>query len=273
MNITINKYQGAGNDFIIIDNRNGLINPADYKLIRWMCDRRFGIGADGVILISDTEGYSYKMTYFNADGFEGTMCGNGGRCTAAFAISSGIAPADHIFGAIDAPHRAIEHKGLIRLSMNDVNSTEIINGNYFINTGSPHYVLFVKDVAGLDVYSEGKKLRWAPEFAPGGTNVNFAEIRADDIFVRTFERGVEDETLSCGTGVTASAIAAVLSRHSDSIPVNIHTRGGDLSVSFRKEGSRLTDIWLTGPATHVFTGVIDTGSIVMQEAEAIKQRG
>ena len=269
MKITFNKYQGAGNDFIIIDNRDGRINPTDDKLIRWMCDRRFGIGADGVILISDTEDFSYKMTYFNADGFEGTMCGNGGRCTAAFAISSGIATPDHNFNAIDAPHRAIAENGLIKLRMNDVQGTELIGGNYFINTGSPHYVVFEKDVASFDVFNEGKKLRWAPEFAPGGTNVNFAEVRTNDIFVRTFERGVEDETLSCGTGVTASAIAAVLSGHFDSIPVNVHTRGGDLSVSFTRDGNRLTDIWLTGPATHVFTGSIDKDKIVMQQAESV----
>lgn len=269
MKITFNKYQGAGNDFVIIDNRNGLINPSDDKLIRWMCDRRFGIGADGVILISETEGFSYKMTYFNADGFEGTMCGNGGRCTAAFAISSGIAPADHTFSAIDAPHRAIAEDGLIRLRMNDVDDTALIGGNYFINTGSPHYIVFAADVAKLDVYGEGKKLRWAPEFAPGGTNVNFAEVTPGGIFVRTFERGVEDETLSCGTGVTASAIAAVLSGHFDSTPVYVHTRGGDLSVSFRRDGKRLTDIWLTGPATHVFTGTTDTGKIDMRQADHI----
>lgn len=267
MKITFNKYQGAGNDFIIIDNRDGRINPSDNKLIRWMCDRRFGIGADGVILVSDTDGFSYKMTYFNADGYEGTMCGNGGRCTAAFAISRGIAPADHTFSAIDAPHRAIAENGLIKLRMNDVKGTDIIGGNYFINTGSPHYIVFTKDVAKFDVAGEGRKLRWAPEFAPGGTNVNFAEVRDKGIFVRTFERGVEDETLSCGTGVTASAIAAVLSGHIDSTPVHVHTRGGDLSVSFRLEGKRLTDIWLTGPATHVFTGEIDTSLVVMQQAD------
>lgn len=269
MKITFNKYQGAGNDFVIIDNRDELINPSDDKLIRWMCDRRFGIGADGVILISETKDFSYKMTYFNADGFEGTMCGNGGRCTAAFAISMGIASSDHTFSAIDAPHRAIAENGLIKLRMNDVAGTDIIAGNYFINTGSPHYIVFAKDVAKLDVYGEGKKLRWAPEFAPGGTNINFAEVTDEGLFVRTFERGVEDETLSCGTGVTASAIAAVLSGHFDSTPVYVHTRGGDLNVSFRKEGKRLTDIWLTGPATHVFTGEIDTDAVFVPQTDLI----
>ncbi len=257
MKITFNKYQGAGNDFIIIDNRKGVINPSDSEFINRLCDRKFGIGADGLILISNTPGYNFEMTYFNSDGFEGTMCGNGGRCAADFAIKEGIAPEKLTFKAIDGRHEAIAENGLIRLLMNDVKETRQINGNYFINTGSPHYIVFTRDVATFDVYGEGKKLRWSKDFPPGGTNVNFAEPSGDGIFVRTFERGVEDETLSCGTGVTASAIAAFLSGHFGSNKVNVRTKGGDLRVEFRKEGEVITDIWLCGPATFVFKGEIE----------------
>jgi diaminopimelate epimerase len=156
MTIAFNKYQGTGNDFIIIDNRNRLFNPLDNKLVKHLCDRRFGIGADGL-------------------------------------------------------HEAVSEKGIIRLRMNDVTGHKLIDNHYYINNGSPHYVVFSKDVKAMDVYNTGKKLRWSDKFAPGGTNVNFAELTDNGIFVRTFERGVEDETLSCGTGVTASAIASVLS--------------------------------------------------------------
>ena len=252
-----NKYQGAGNDFIIIDNRKQLFNPSDHKLVKKLCDRRFGIGADGLILICAGEGYDFEMKYFNSNGYEGSMCGNGGRCSAAFSIRHGIASEKLVFKAVDGIHKVKSEKGLIHLSMNDVNETGIINGNYFINTGSPHYMVFTRDVNNLDVSTEGRDLRWADEFKPGGTNVNFIEVLKDGIYVRTFERGVEEETLSCGTGVTASAIASVLSGHFDTSPVSVKTKGGDLSVSFNISGTKITDIVLTGPATFVFEGEIE----------------
>ena len=252
-----NKYQGAGNDFIIIDNRKQLFNPSDNALIKKLCDRRFGVGADGLILICRSEGYDFEMKYYNSDGYEGSMCGNGGRCSAAFAIRHGIASGKLAFKAVDGVHKAKSEKGLILLGINDVNETSIVNGNYFINTGSPHYMVFTKDINNLDVSKEGRNLRWADEFRPGGTNVNFIEVLKDGIYVRTFERGVEEETLSCGTGVTASAIASVLSGHSDISPVSVKTKGGDLSVSFNISGTKISDIVLTGPATFVFEGEIE----------------
>jgi diaminopimelate epimerase len=257
MIIAFNKYQGAGNDFIIIDNRNRIFNPENSSLIKNLCDRRFGIGADGLILISSISGFDFKMVYFNSDGFEGTMCGNGGRCAADFAIRSGIAGKKLKFMATDGVHEAFSEEDLIRLKMNDVHEISSVSGNYFINTGSPHYVLFTSDLDTFDVYNEGKKIRWSKDFIPGGTNVNFVEPEDNGIYVRTFERGVEDETLSCGTGVTASAIASVLTGHFDRGPVNVKTKGGNLKVEFNVEGQQITDIWLCGPATFVFQGTIN----------------
>jgi len=256
MIIVFNKYQGAGNDFIIIDNRNSVFNPENSELIKKLCDRRFGIGADGLILICRSTVNDFEMKYFNSDGNESTMCGNGGRCSADFAIRSGIADKNLIFNAIDGVHRAISEKGIIRLQMNDVKEPEIINGNYFLNTGSPHYIIFRNNVETIDVNTEGKEIRWSDQFAPGGTNVNFVEIEVNGIYVRTFERGVEEETLSCGTGVTASAIASVLTGHFDNNTVNVRTKGGTLSVSFKISENRIFNVWLSGPATFVFEGMI-----------------
>jgi diaminopimelate epimerase len=257
MTIAFNKYQGAGNDFIIIDNRNGQFNPEDFKLINKLCDRRFGIGADGLILITKSDGFDFEMIYFNSDGYRGTMCGNGGRCAADFAIKSKIAGNKMKFNAADGVHDAEALDGLIRLKMNDVKETRTVADNYFINTGSPHYILFTNGLDDLDVFQEGSKLRWSDDFKPGGTNVNFVETEKEGIYVRTFERGVEDETLSCGTGVTASAIASVLSGHFVSGPINVRTKGGNLRVEFDIEEGMAKSIWLTGPATFVFEGKIN----------------
>jgi diaminopimelate epimerase len=257
MIIPFNKYQGAGNDFIIIDNRNPVFNPEDAGLINKLCNRRFGIGADGLILISSSTQHDYEMKYFNSDGLEGSMCGNGGRCSADFAIRSGIAGKRLSFKAVDGIHNAISEDNIIILSMNDVNDPQLVGGNYFINTGSPHYVVFRTNIDDIDVNEEGKKIRWSPDFAPGGTNVNFVEPYGEGIYVRTFERGVEEETLSCGTGVTASAIASVLSGHFDTNIIRVKTKGGDLSVSFKISGKIISGIWLSGPATFVFEGEVE----------------
>jgi len=254
--VGFNKYQGAGNDFIIIDNRNSIFNPDNPALIKKLCDRRFGIGADGLILINNKTGFDFEMVYFNADGYIGSMCGNGGRCTADFALKSGIAEKKLRFIAADGIHYAEPEGELIRLKMNDVNEIRSVAGNYFIITGSPHYVIFMKELDNFDVFNEGRKIRQSKDFQPGGTNVNFVESESNGIFVRTFERGVEDETLSCGTGVTASAIASVLSGHFVSSPVNVRTRGGNLKVEFDVNGTQISDIWLCGPATFVFEGKI-----------------
>ena len=257
MIIPFNKYQGTGNDFIIIDNRKSIFNPADTKFINRLCNRRLGIGADGLILISTNEEYDFEMKYFNSDGNEGSMCGNGGRCTAWFAYKSGIAGIKQKFLTFDGKHEALITNGLVRLQMNDVTGFKLVDGSYFLNTGSPHYVKFLDNVKGVDVFNEGKKLRWSEKFAPAGTNVNFAEVFDYGIFVRTFERGVEDETLSCGTGVTASAIASVLAGHFDTNVINVKTLGGNLSVEFKVNKEIITDIWLTGPATFVYKGEIE----------------
>jgi diaminopimelate epimerase len=254
MTIPFNKYQGAGNDFVIIDNLDSTFNPDDHALISKMCDRRFGIGADGLILVNKAEGLDFEMVYFNSDGYVGSMCGNGGRCTADFAIRHSIAGKHMRFKAYDGVHEAFSEDGIIRLKMNDISNFMTVRDNYFINTGSPHYVLFKNAVNDLDVYTEGKRIRQSDDFKPAGTNVNFVETRPDGIYVRTFERGVEDETLSCGTGVTASAIAAVLSGQFGSSPVNVKTRGGDLKVEFDIREKLITDVWLSGPATFVFEG-------------------
>jgi diaminopimelate epimerase len=257
MTIQFNKYQGAGNDFVMIDNRNNNFNPEDYTLINRLCDRRFGIGADGLILICTSNENDFEMKYFNSDGFIGSMCGNGGRCSADFAIKSGIAGKKLSFKAADGLHTAIAEDGIIRLSMNDPKVPILVNGSYFINTGSPHYVIFRNDIDKIDVNTEGKNFRWASEFAPGGTNVNFVELQKDGIYVRTFERGVEEETLACGTGVTASAIAAVLAGHIDTKTVKVKAKGGNLSVSFNISDAKVSDIWLSGPATFVYSGTIE----------------
>lgn len=257
MPIAFNKYHGAGNDFIIIDNRNNVFNPSDNSLINKLCNRRFGIGADGLILVSNSTDYDFEMKYFNSDGFEGTMCGNGGRCTADFAVRHGIAGRNMVFKAIDGLHQAAAEGNIIRLQMKNPDEIKSVNNNYFLNTGSPHYVVFTNDIDKLDVFNEGKRLRWSDDFKPGGTNVNFVEVEENGIYVRTFERGVEDETLACGTGVTASAIVSVLLGHFDSSPVNVRTKGGRLSVEFAKNGNAFTNVWLCGPATFVFDGIID----------------
>lgn len=252
-----NKYQGTGNDFIIIDNRKGLFNADNHTLITKLCNRRFGIGADGLILICENQEYDFEMKYFNSDGREGSMCGNGGRCAAAFAIKEGIANKEMTFKATDGIHKALLKDTLISLKMNDVEGIRFVNNNYFINTGSPHYVIFSDNVESIDVNAKGREIRMSSDFAPAGTNVNFVQIFNNEIFVRTFERGVESETLSCGTGATASAIASVLTGHFDSFKVSVRTKGGDLAVSFRIDGKQIKDIWLTGQANFVFEGMIE----------------
>ena len=259
MIIPFNKYQGTGNDFIIIDNRNSIFNPADSEFVKNLCNRRFGIGADGLILISLHEDYDFEMKYFNSDGNESSMCGNGGRCAADFAFKEGIAGTRQKFLTFDGKHEALILNKLIRLQMNNVPAINRINESYFLNTGSPHYVKFITDLKNFDVFNEGKNLRWSDEFAPDGTNVNFVEVLDNGIFVRTYERGVEDETLSCGTGVTASAIASVLAGHFDINIINVTTRGGNLSVEFKVKKNKITDIWLCGPAIFVFKGEIEVG--------------
>jgi len=257
MKIPFDKYQGAGNDFVIIDDRPRAFEAGRSELIRRLCDRRFGIGADGLILITLHDRADYEMAYFNADGKLGSMCGNGARCAAHFALGHRIAGPRQRFMAYDGIHEAEVAGGTVSLRISDVTEYRTIDGNYFIDTGSPHYIVFATGIDRIDVDAEGGKLRRSPLFAPGGTNVNFVETTGDGLYVRTFERGVEEETLACGTGVTAAAIAAVLKGYFKAGPVNVKVRGGNLRVDLEVRDDRITNILLTGPATKVFEGSIE----------------
>ncbi len=252
------KYQGAGNDFVIIDSRSSKLNLNELQ-VKYLCDRRFGIGADGLMLLEKHQEADFNMKYYNSDGKESTMCGNGGRCLVAFAKLLGIIDKETTFMAIDGLHKAIVNDDhTISLQMQDLNDIKIVNTNYFLNTGSPHYVTFREDINKIDVYNRGREIRYSAEFKPEGTNVNFVEIQEDKLFVRTYERGVENETLSCGTGVTASAICAALYTKSDKTSFDISTLGGKLNVSFDKiDKNTFKNIWLTGPATMVYSGGIE----------------
>lgn len=259
MKRTFFKYQGTGNDFILFDDREHSFNEKDEALISRLCDRRFGIGADGLMLLRNEPGYDFRMVYFNSDGRPSSMCGNGGRCLSRFAVDiSATAKNEVHFLAVDGPHEAIIGPSTVKLKMNDVNEIENGNGFFFLNTGSPHYVTFSDNVPQTDVFEEGRSIRYNERFRKEGTNVNFVGAEKGGIFVRTYERGVEDETLSCGTGVTASAIAAAVKGIATSAEkCNVHTPGGKLTVHFHREGNRFTDIWLEGPATFVFKGEIE----------------
>ncbi|MEI8201895.1 MAG: diaminopimelate epimerase [Bacteroidota bacterium] len=263
MLIQFNKYQGTGNDFIIIDNRTQNIKLTE-KNINLLCNRRFGIGADGLIMIKEMHGFDFEMDYYNADGRKSTMCGNGGRCIVAFAYSLGLIISKTNFLAIDGPHSAIvlsREQNKFRISLQMTNVSQIIssNENYILNTGSPHFVKFVEEVKLLDVVKEGRKIRYSKEFAEEGINVNFVQLQKQEnrIIVRTYERGVEDETLSCGTGVTASALASSKFFEQNIKKINVSTLGGDLTVSFDHFENSFSNIWLEGPVSHVFKGEID----------------
>src|SRR6056297_61781 len=255
MKFTFSKYQGTGNDFIIIDNRDSSVNLTK-KQIAQICDRRFGVGADGLMFLEKHPTLDFNMRYFNSDGNEGSMCGNGGRCLVAFGKSLAIIDKETTFNTIDGTHKAlIKQKDIVALQMQDIKKVLKIDGNYFVDTGSPHYVIFSKNIEEIDVYTEGKKIRESNCFAPKGTNVNFVEMNSNNLFVRTYERGVEDETLSCGTGVTAAAICASAKLNTDKNTFEIRTQGGDLQVTFeRGSNHKFTNIWLTGPAKFVFKG-------------------
>lgn len=256
MTVVFFKYQGTGNDFIILDNRKHEYSSLTSDQIRRLCDRRFGIGADGLMMLNEKAGYDFEMKYYNADGREGSMCGNGGRCITKFAYHLGIHRVDYKFWAADGEHEAeIDPDGTVSLKMKNVDKVIRKHGDFMLNTGSPHYVKLVNDVMNEDVYKKGRDIRYSKDFEEEGINVNFVEhIGDDEIIVRTYERGVEDETYSCGTGVTA---AALVSYHNENgfNEVEVKTLGGTLSVEFdRLEDDRYTNIWLTGPAERVYEG-------------------
>ena len=257
MNIPFYKYQGTGNDFVLIDNRTNIFDRERRDIVAQLCHRRFGIGADGFILLQNKEGYDFEMVYYNADGNESTMCGNGGRCIVQFAYDLGVIGAETRFLAVDGGHDAQVKNGLVYLHMIDVHAVNDLGSQaFFLNTGSPHYVKQVEQIEQYPIFEQGKSIRYSEAFKPGGTNVNFMEMQGKTLFVRTYERGVEDETYSCGTGVTAAAIAA--SKMGATVPVAVKTLGGDLQVSFSQTGeNKYTDIYLIGPAKRVFEGQIE----------------
>jgi diaminopimelate epimerase len=259
MKIPFSKYQGTGNDFIIIDNRFSGWNPSIAE-VSILCDRHFGIGADGLMLLSKKEGLDFAMTYYNSDGRESTMCGNGGRCMVAFARSLGLIGQEARFWSVDGLHEGEIIDGtsetIFKLKMKDSCIGKIYDDGLFIDTGSPHFIQFVRDVAGTDVFNTGSKLRYDARFSPEGVNVNFTEIQQDGLFVRTFERGVENETLSCGTGVTAAALANAFRDPANTGFYKVKTRGGTLKVNFVQQGDWFTEIWLEGAATFVFAGEV-----------------
>ena len=259
MKVEFYKYQGTGNDFIILDNRENQVPAMTAKQIHKLCDRRFGVGGDGLMLLNKKEGFDFEMKYYNADGNESSMCGNGGRCLVRFALQHGIHKTTYQFIAIDGIHQAeIDMNDTVRLKMQDVNKVEQHNTYSLLNTGSPHFVKFTNDVLNVDVVQTGKEIRYSHSFAAEGVNVNFVEtLDEDSIYVRTYERGVEDETLSCGTGVTASAL---LCAHNDKgfNRVEVKTPGGRLSVEFNKiDDQHFDNIWLCGPAEMVYKGEME----------------
>lgn len=261
MHVHFSKYHGTGNDFVMIDGREQETAHFDTSLIHRLCDRRFGIGGDGLIILEGSKRFDFTMRYFNADGREGTMCGNGGRCITAFAKRLGLLTTHTTFEGIDGAHEAsILPNGEIRLKLVDVKGIEQLEDGYLLDTGSPHFVSFVKKLEQLSVEHEGAKIRHQKRFGKGGVNVNFVEPGSDSnqIFVRTFERGVEGETWSCGTGVAAAAITTCFHSGSDKSSYDVQTRGGRLNIAFRSSGEQhFTEIYLTGPALHVYDGSID----------------
>ena len=257
MKIEFYKYQGAGNDFVIIDDRLGEFPNINQALVQQLCDRHFGIGADGVILLIEHNQYDFEMVYFNADGNLGSMCGNGARCVVHFANSLGITDKETAFYASDGEHFAtINDDGTITLKMLVVEEINRFEADYLVETGSPHYVKFVKDPTSVNVYAEGRTIRYSNTFAAHGINVNFVSDRIIDnlLLMRTYERGVENETLACGTGTVAVAMAArvQMPELKDAETINIRALGGDLKVHFKSNG-----VWLQGEAKQVFKGSVN----------------
>lgn len=258
MKYTFFKYQGTGNDFVIIDNRQNSFDRTNAKFIAHLCDRRFGIGADGLILLENHDKVDFKMVYFNADGNESSLCGNGGRCITAFASFLGIIDKSATFEAIDGLHKSIIKNNVIKLQMKDIDQINNYANHVFLDTGSPHYVTMSQKIEDLDVKQEGSKIRYSQDYNEEGINVNFVEKINDEVFaMRTYERGVEDETLSCGTGVTAVALAMNYIGETEKNLITLQTKGGDLQVSFEKQGDSYVNVWLIGPATQVYKGEIE----------------
>ncbi|WP_159633001.1 diaminopimelate epimerase [Sphingobacterium composti Ten et al. 2007 non Yoo et al. 2007] len=256
--IQFSKYQGAGNDFVLIDNRNNHFDRNNKDLVKKLCDRRFGIGGDGLMLLQHNENFDFEMVYYNADGGEGTMCGNGGRCIVAFARDLNIISNRTDFVAVDGPHLAEITDSQVNLGMIDVHEINRDGEAYVLNTGSPHYIAKVQNLKEFNVYTEGYAIRNNETYGKSGININFIEAEGDGYFVRTFERGVEDETYACGTGATAAAMAMAIDKNLEGdITLPIRVLGGQLYISFHKSGNTFTNVYLKGPANFVFSGEIE----------------
>lgn len=256
MRLSFYKYQGTGNDFILVDNREDVFPKSNTELVAKLCSRRMGIGADGLILLENDPTSDFKMIYFNADGREGSMCGNGGRCIVAFAEFLGIIAQETTFLATDGEHFARINNDIVELHMADVEEIREKPNAITLNTGSPHHVQIVPQLEQYDVVKEGAKLRYGL-YGENGSNINFVEQIDDATFyVRTYERGVENETLSCGTGVTAVALAMHHSGITSNKEIKIKTLGGELTISFQKSDGKYCDVYLTGPAQQVYKGEI-----------------
>lgn len=255
MNIPFYKYHGTGNDFVMIDNRSLFFPKTNKEVIHQLCNRHFGIGADGLILLENDAKSDFKMVYFNADGNESTMCGNGGRCIVAFANYLGVFEKETTFNAIDGFHYASINEGIVSLQMIDVSKIDVQQKHSFLNTGSPHHVELIDNLDNFPVVLTGRKLR--DSYGKEGSNINFVEKINNNTFkVRTYERGVEDETLACGTGVTAVAIAMHKSFETEDTKINLQVLGGELAVSFEVEENLYKNVFLKGPAKFVFKGEI-----------------
>ncbi len=259
MQLEFYKYQGAGNDFVMIDNRSSFFPKEDTQLIARLCDRRFGIGGDGLILLENDSETDFKMVYYNSDGNQSSMCGNGGRCLVAFAKDMQVIENETTFIATDGLHYAsFEDNGLVSLQMIDVPAIDIKKDYSFLNTGSPHHVQMVEDLEHYNVKDNGAAIRYSELYGKSGSNVNFVKKIDDTTFrLRTYERGVEDETLACGTGATAVAIAMNATGQTEATSINVDVEGGKLVVSFDKNDNGFTNVFLKGPAEFVFKGTID----------------
>ena len=257
MQQTFYKYQGTGNDFVMIDNRQHVFDKNNTERVKFLCDRRFGIGADGLILLENHPEYDFKMVYYNADGNESSMCGNGGRCLVAFAKQLGVISNKAVFEATDGVHHASIDGDIVKLQMLDVDTIEKHENHVFLNTGSPHHVQFEIQIEDFDINSKGATIRYGEPYNTAGSNVNFVKKQSDTTFrVRTYERGVEGETLSCGTGVTAVAIAMHYIGETQEKHVILNVEGGELEVCFDFENDTYNNVWLIGSATFVYKGSI-----------------
>ena len=258
MKISFDKYHGCGNDFIIINNLSNTFPNISKETIKNLCDRNLGIGADGLILINECKNESFEMVYYNSDGKISTMCGNGGRCAMHYSSHNGISSNNSNFLACDGLHNGEVSNDYVRISLQNVEGFKLINDDVFMDTGSPHIVKILKNIFDIDILKISQDIQKSENFKSTGVNVNFVSIINDKtIQIRTYERGVEDETLSCGTGAVAAALTLSIVSNSDTKKVLVKTKGGDLFVEFKKDNNNFYDIYLSGKVKKVFSGNID----------------